>query len=350
MDETPLPPSFQNKKDEVLNSVGEFDDYSIPFDVGSVIIYSPANVISKQFFYRGLGFDKPPHLSKATFEEMDYSYTTTHFEMTMSQSSINFIKSMSKSRSINGKKFMFLMTNLSDSSRPLQSAIKRLIDSCINTCVFVFALESLSGIDRGIIDRSCIVNLNKRIRSCQEQLNIDTAIAAFLYSVKSLKPFELLSGAKDLAYRLFHVSCPLARICRVIAEYFIEDEAIYTDVITNMAALERNSTQLHKNIFVYEQVVLIAAHKYAKMMSPQAKRKAAAMLTKPMSKLSVEAPATAPAQVPADASTTSKTTKTAKTTKTTKKPTEEAVKITLDIEAEQPAPVKKKTIRLKKKI
>ena len=346
--ETSIAAVFQSKIDQVLNAAttGALPEAILPLDVGSIIIYSPANLISKRHFYKGLGLTEPVHLSRASYEELEYAYTNHHFEMLLNQQSIAFIKSIARNRSINGKHFIFYIQELRNASKALQSAMKRLIDSYAGTCCFVFPIESMSGIDRGIIDRSCIINLNKYYK-CSEHLATDRAIAAFLYQVKSLKPYDVLTGARDLAYRLFHVNCPLARVCKVIAEYFVEDEALYVDVITTMAELERNSTQLHKEIFVYEQVILIAAHKFARLMTPQAKRKASAMLVaKPMVALSINE--TAPAAV-SKPKTVRKKVVAAEPEPEQNKADEVKPEPIQDAVADAPAP-KKKTIRLKKAV
>lgn len=273
MDSLPSDP-FKEKIDEVLNTVKTYQKEKpiLPLEVGSIIIYGHTLLETREYFYKSISLQSTHHISRATFEDMEYRFSDLHFEMSLTQTTIGFIKSTSKNRSINGKPFIFYIFGFDNANKMLQNAMKRLIDTCLTNCVFVFAVETLSNVDRGIINRSCIVNLVKN-STCHELLLVDKSIHQFLQKSRNLKPVDILSQSREFAYKLFHVNCPLSRICKAIIDYFSDDETVIVKLVEDLARLEAHSHKVHKDIFVYEQVILLATHKYIPIANVKPKKR-----------------------------------------------------------------------------
>jgi len=271
------------------------DPPHIPFEVGSIIIHSHTLLYAKEYFL--LAIEKhygqaPGYISTSSYDEMPYSYSDLHFEMPVSFVSLSFIKTTSKNKSINGKLFVFFLTNLQNTNKQLQLAIRHLIDSSLHNCVFIFPVEKLTGVDRGIITRSCIINLVKNQREPDIVLMMDNAILSFLQKGKSLKPLDCITQCRELAYRLFHVNCPLSRLCKHIINFFSEDENIVYDVIKDLCDLEAKRNGIHKDILLYEQVLFMTVSKYIPLMNMKPKRKSATTtavkaMTKDISKIAI---------------------------------------------------------------
>jgi len=269
--------ALQKKIDEVLNTIDISKEPLIPLNVGAIIICGHDLLISRQHFLRSIGLSYNVHMSRAVFDDLEYAFTDSHFEVPITLSTITFIKNTAQNRSINGKPFIFFVTGLTHANRILQNAMKRLIDTCISNCVFVFPLESLAGIDRGLANRCCIINLLKHSPpSCV--LAMDKSITSFLSKVKTLKPIDAILQSRELAYKLFHVNCPLARICKMIIKHFSDDVSIIHELVETLAKLEAHSCKLHKDVFVYEQVLLISQEYCKKQKS----------ITKELSKLTIQ--------------------------------------------------------------
>jgi hypothetical protein len=260
--------SLENIIQTTLNSVSDNvetfvykDPKILPTEAGAVLVYNQCAFLIRCYVHTFLKEKyNLDHLSVRAYQDDDTSKMISdyHFEFALSDSSLQFVKNTVKNRPISGRPFIFFVTNMQNASRAQQQAIKRLLDTSLTHCMFIMGTTSWSRIDPGVKSRCILLNLCKMKRQIvdKQETAMDASIINFLIKSQKFKPMECIMQCREFAYKLFHMNCSMAHLCKVILAFFENSEKLIHDVIKLCAECEAACHIIHKDIFVYERLML----------------------------------------------------------------------------------------------
>lgn len=207
---------------------------------------------------------------KGTTEDVTYGYSDIHMEFTMTEESMAHIKSIVRNKTIDNKKFVFL---IKQPCRRLMSLHKRFFEKQVNA-VFVFAVSRLNSMASDVKDMCWCVNcsfpetkireylgdefwegedfLNMLVRARYgvKQTKMETAIDRFLEM-----PLGSDNGraCRELAHQLYHLNVPFPWLAKYILRKWKGAKA---ELVMFAAEGDAMNMTTRKSILVFEQFLL----------------------------------------------------------------------------------------------
>lgn len=265
-------------------------------DIKSIIIYANdliyLNTLSDLYLKKKFNI---PKIVKKTlqYDELDYEYSTYHYEFDYNTNYVNFIKSIISNKNILNKQFVFVIKNIDNISKHDQMPLKYLLDYNGNI-QYIFLVKCLN-IDSAIISRStCInahfplsniynflkkyINLNITMEEFNE-LYFTTANRSIISTIvlindigtkpkiiecldtllekmkKEKNGLTLISAIRDYVYKIYHINTPLNYISIYIINKYSKHKKIH-DIVNLSAQCDASS----KTILTYEKYFINLYH------------------------------------------------------------------------------------------
>ncbi len=210
-----------------------------------------------------------------------------HFEFELTESSLQYIKSLIKNKPIYTNEFIFIIKNANlNANRNLYLELRRLIDTS-NIARWILTMERHNFLEKSISSRALMINCYFSLSSIMKCCNLSKSIEeynpifmrakgnviTFLQLISTPSPtllwqdvfdkfmielqqekkhFNVISSTREMVYKLYHIGVPFAEFCRYIVFKFGQDIA---DMISLIALCEHQNTK-SKECLMYEKVIL----------------------------------------------------------------------------------------------
>ncbi len=232
--------SLDSTLNNLRNKIEEYIDIDkiIDFDLGAYLLYCQ---------HIAIGYSVATHVLKRQ--------GITDFIQVTSDDPILFLKNICKNRPIDNKPFVFLISEF----QACQQSMRRLIDSSISFSIFIFVTSKLTNIESGLRSRCTFVNIYKvKKELCMSESWVRKCLKDFFVKVDSLNSLELITDARDIAYKLYHINFPLAQLCKIIIDIYQQHPNLIS--IVNLCAItEEKQNLIYKDILLYEALILKVA-------------------------------------------------------------------------------------------
>lgn len=293
--------SFLNKLDVFLPRLLRYPSYkllhepNIITDTNCTILYGNTITFTQHILYRIIGIKKT---SCCTFQNgnTEYMYKTSekHIEFEISDEHITFVKDIIRNKNIQGRKFIFYITQVEKASRDCINSLKHLVDNCVNAC-FIIHFKSLGKLDNGLASRAIMYNMT--FVPCQvfevmkeffdyQDMTEEAFLSDFTktgydlmsyiimksfnlsssklediihkhldtYSTEG-KPLAIIQSARELSYKLYHINFPIPLLSQIIIKHLSNISTIH-EIVAVCSACDVLACRSKKDVLVYEQLLL----------------------------------------------------------------------------------------------
>lgn len=277
----------------VYENPDSIDDFHV------VVLYNNSPLFIDAYFRRifNIGHVREATTSVPNNSELLYRFSDKHIEFPLTDDHVQYIKQVTKNKTLNDKKSIFCIKGIPSGSQHLQNQLKNVIEKSTNT-VFVIQAENRTDISPALSTMSIAIplhfrfdqvfdyyNSNFKIFGHTEPLSIDVVrsiydssnpdmLSMFMRLAHKIQktrleasvdafveacdgdtdPLSTITRCRELAYKLFHMNYPLCSLAKYL--YSILPSHILTDFSFISASADHLCMTTKKDILTYERFLI----------------------------------------------------------------------------------------------